>query len=319
MVFPRLAQVHSVVLPILAILFAYLGAIVPRFYTPEPSQQLPEEYDVSEVTPAWGKGAFLTWLLVVVSIQLDFLLGRRSRFEKTRWISMLCYGFGAFAMQIYYTWNHEFGPSYAAARYVADKSYESLAIIYFIASIKAYEKHIRARDARILPTFKPQSRLWTNLTWPCYLYVVLWGSARCFHKRDTVYKWPDQLKTNQLQVASASWNQWHVPPKFAPLVSISGIVLSTALIYRFVARGNTRQRFVSAIPAGVWFGFAILHVGICNAPTALALAPSKWLDAEQIIPLCTGGIILFYALLEPIYRERREGHRPIAPQRAHTL
>ncbi|KAL2065071.1 hypothetical protein VTL71DRAFT_4211 [Oculimacula yallundae] len=309
------AHFHSVVMPILAISFAYLGAIVPRFYTPKPSQQPPKDYNISEVSTVWGKGAFLAWLLVVVSIQFDFLLGRRSALEETRWISMLCYSLGAFAMQLHYTRNHEFGPSYAAARYVADKSYESLAIIYFIASAKAFEKYLRESDAGILAPVGPRNRLFTHLTWPCYLFGALWTLTRLLHRADTVYKWPDQLKANQLQMASAKWNLWHIPPKYAPLLSISGVVLSTALLYRFVARGSKLRRLVYAIPAGVWFGFAILHVGICNAPTALALAPSKWADPEQIVALCAAGLIFLWGLLKPFYKEQGEGHRQILPPR----
>ena len=286
----RLSASHfyTIGMPILAILCTYFGA-AQRTTVDSASEALQQEHyqnrTIDEVSKWWGKGEFLSWLLTVNALQLDILLGHRSCLQVPRWIAVLGYSISALVVQIVLALQRDFGPNYEAARYVSDKGFQALAIIYFLAFAKTYLRHVRPD---VLPPTPP---LKYNI-WPCYVLAAFWVAARCLANGHVVYVPPPSLV-----VGSRLWTP-PVPSKFAPLVAFGGFLV-TLLCLCPRAKGTAHQKIVSALPAGVWFGFVLNHVGLSNSPRALALATSEWSDLGTVVPLAVTGLTVIYGLVDP--------------------
>lgn len=280
-------------MPIVAILCTYFGAAQRTNHTPE-SQALQQQHykdrTIDEVSKWWGKGEFLSWLLTVNALQLDILLGRRTCQDVPRWIAVVGYSISALVVQIWLALHCDFGPNYDAARYVSDKGFQALAIVYFLAFAKTHLRHVRP-EGLVRPAIQ-QDRPPRYKIWPCYVLAAFWAAARCLANGHVVY-----IAPRSFVVESRLWTP-PVPAKFAPLVAVGGF-LATLLCLSPFASGTPHQKIVSGLPAGVWFGFVLNHVGLCNSPRALALATSEWSDLGTIVPLSIAGLTFIYGVVDP--------------------
>jgi hypothetical protein len=292
----RLSASHfyTISMPIVAILCTYFGAAQRANHTPESEALQHQHYKdrtIDEVSKWWGKGEFLSWLLTVNALQLDILLDRRTCQDVPRWIAVLGYSISALVVQIWLALRSDFGPNYDAARYVSDKGFQALAIIYFLAFAKTYLRHVRPDEGLAPPAIQrntpPKYRIW-----PCYVLAAFWVAARGLANGHVVYVSPPSHV-----VGSRLWAP-PIPAKFAPLVAVGGFLVTLLCLYPR-APGTAHQKIVSGLPAGVWFGFVLNHVGLCNSPRALALATSEWSDLGTIVPLSLAGLTFIYGVVDP--------------------
>ena len=123
---------------ILAVLITYIGALnVPGNFRNDSVPQDPAWQDISHVYDVYGPGQFLSWLLAVGSLHYDCYnrpLHDYRWLDKTKLLGVGMYASFAIFHYMLLTLRQEFGPDHAAARQVADKTYESAALIYFLVS-----------------------------------------------------------------------------------------------------------------------------------------------------------------------------------------
>lgn len=297
-------QCYSAVMPVIAILLCYAGVTLvtsqenAAHVEPDTDQARSDRQDHAEVPGLWAKGSFLAWLLTTIAIQLDVFLGRRSWLDWPRWISVMGYSATALGFQLWLAHKGTFDARYAAAQYVADKGMEALCLTYFLKCARSYHQSLTI-DPPPLTNGHLRNRS-VSLVWPCYALAGSWIGARAMTNGHEIYVYPQYIIK-----ASSLWEP-PIASRFRPLLPICGFIVG-ALASSLFARGTTRQRLATMIPAGIWTGFAILHAGLCNTPTGFALAPSEWKDVSQIFPLCIAGSAFIYGILRPHVRLLRWG------------
>jgi hypothetical protein len=296
------SHLYTIGVPIIAILCCYLGVaqVFETNSTPESEALQQEHYkdsNIDEVSKFWGKGEFLSWLLTVNALHLDILLDRRSWLQVPRWLAVLAYSISALAVQIKLALQCNFGPHYDAVRYVTDKGLQALVIVYFLAFAKTHLHTIRPEGPP--PPVTQQNRPPKYKLWPFIVLACFWLVPRCLAYGKVIYSAPRSFVED-----SRLWRP-PIPAEYAPLVAVGGFLSTILCLYPF-APGTPYQKIVSGLPAGVWFGFVLNHIGLHNSPRALALASSEWKDLGTIVPLALTGLTVIYGLVDP------DGESPLA-------
>ena len=259
-----------------AVLVTYIGAI--GYFVSDAGLQHSEWQDISNVSDIYGPGAFLSWLLAVASLHYDCYhyrppINKSSsgllRFlDIAKLLGLVVYSSYAVLHYVHLTLHKRFGPSHAAARYVGDKVFESVALIYFLRSWKGFAVWLNVGT----PVDEQADR--NDFTsWPALTLASLWGLIRALEWGLDVYDIP--LKHPQYSTTWACLPPWSRPLSF-PIGMLAGIALS---------EGDIRQRIENGFGKGFYIAFAVLHSGLFGTWGSLRMTDKKLSESGQYVPL----------------------------------
>jgi hypothetical protein len=263
-----------------AFIIAYIGALNLSAYFPLPTHTPADLDRRHEVAPIYGPGIFYSWLLGVNSFMYDVYYSpphgspsARPTFDKARLLLIVGYGAMAIGEQVVRAWLNDFGPTEAAARYVGDKAFESLAIL---CATRIWSVYLRRRASRkMLPVGEAdRPSCETYVFWVPFIMLFAWGIGRALEHGKHVYVAPRYVK-------GAEDLQWRgIPYKYRPLSLAVGVSLGF-----FSVPGTWRDRLAEGFPCTVWCSMFLLHSGLFGTLTPLRLTGNSLEDRDQWFPL----------------------------------
>lgn len=234
----------------------------------------------NEVAPIYGPGVFYSWLLGVNSFMYDVYYSDphetgpvRPTFDKSRLVVIIGYAAMAISEQVVRAWINDFSPTQAAARYVGDKAFESLAILCATHIWSVYLRR-RANDTTLPRSGADERRREPNIFWVPFIMLFAWGIGRALEHGKDVYVAP-------YNVEGADTLQWHgVPHEYRPLSLAAGFFLGF-----FSVPGTWSDRLREGFPCMVWCSLFLLHSGLFGTVTPLRLTGNSIKDRDQWVPL----------------------------------
>lgn len=263
-----------------AFIIAYIGALNLSAYFSLPTHT-PAKPDLRhEVASIYGPGNFYSWLLGVNTFMYDVYYSSpgdpllvRPTFDKARLILIVGYGAMAIGEQVVRAWLNDFGPTEAAARYVGDKAFESLAILCATHIWSVYLRR-RASRKRLPVREADQPSREPYVFWVPIIMLFAWGIGRALEHDKHVYIAPRYVN-------DAENLQWRgVPYEYRPLSLAVGVLLGF-----FSVPGTWRDRLAEGFPCTVWSSFFLLHSGLFGTLTPLRLTGNSLTDRDQWFPL----------------------------------
>jgi hypothetical protein len=263
-----------------AFLIAYIGALNLWAYFPSHPETPADPDRRHEVASIYGPGVFYSWLLGVNTFMYDVYYSSphdppsaRPTFDKARLILIVGYGAMAIGEQVVRAWLNDFGPTEAAARYVGDKAFESLAIL---CSTHIWSVYLRRRASRTrLPVDEADQPIRESYVfWVPFIMLFAWSIGRALEHGKHIYVAPRYVK-------DADYMQWHgVPYHYRPLSLSVGVLLGF-----FSVPGTWRDRLAEGFPCTVWSSLFLLHTGLFGTLRPLRLTGNSLADRDQWFPL----------------------------------
>jgi hypothetical protein len=253
-------------------LLCYIGSLKPLSYIEKSTTALP----LNGVNPIYQPAGFYIWILQVNTLMYDVATydhtkphSRSPFYEKGRLFAIAAYGTAAILEYLIRSWLGQTNPEQAAARYVADKTFESAGILF---AIYEWRKYLNGRK-NILPQTQSAGTVQQYLYWLPIIYMLAFGIGRALETHIDTYTRPLESKHYKLVWRGVIPLEWR--PISAVIGTLFGILTSS---------GSLKNRFVEGCIKIVWMSNFFLHCGIFGTVTPLRLTDSDPRSLAQWLP-----------------------------------
>lgn len=259
------------VFPLIAILSVYIGCVD---YLPKPDIDS-AKWKLSEVPAVYGPGPVLSWVWTVNCLIYDAYQAKdTSWLDVARIVPTLGYAGFATGDHVIRAWRKDLGPSFAAGRYVSDKAFETMTILYIVQWFRTYLSE-GARTTS-LPRHRPTQ--FRTLISPCWILCGIWVAGRLLTLLEETFV----HKIGGDSQLPISWEPV-IPRKFRGLTFVVG--LGFAMLINFRKSQDIQTIFWKALPFGFWLSLAILHSGLYGTISPLRLTTEKFEGPVQVMPV----------------------------------
>ncbi|PVH76584.1 hypothetical protein DL98DRAFT_574259 [Cadophora sp. DSE1049] len=236
--------------------------------------------ELKNVNSLYAPAPFFIWLFTVNTLMYDVATydetNQKQRstspwFDKARLAGILLYGFAAVMEHLIRSAIGQTTPSQAAARYVADKAFESIGILFAIVEWKKF------RNRNVTRNDLPQDRLpqtaRTYLYWLPFIFFLAFSVGRALERHIDRYVIPLESEHYKL-----TWNPV-IPKEYRP------ISLGVGLLFGLLSsHGNLKSRCEEGWIKVVWMSNVILHSGIFGTLGPLRLTDKDPTSVGQWLP-----------------------------------
>lgn len=268
----------------LAAFVTFLGAIEPLNYYDKAAENDQGSYtwrDISSVSPGYSPSPVLIWLLCIATWHYDiYYANHKDRvvvwalYHAARNLAIFGYGLYAIYDQLSRGWNNDWSPDQAAARYVLDKFFESIALAFFLRQwrdFQYYKYNVHRNEISTTPTVRD-----IFAYTPALLMASCWGWGRFLERNRPAYYIP--------RTSPQYPNTW--PPWVPRYLKVATLPVGMAYGL-FTSSGNLRQRFDKGLGKGVYMALLLLHSGAFGTYGSMRLTNITFLRWEQLLPFCS--------------------------------
>lgn len=266
---------------VLSALVCFCGGLEPFSYF---SAKNTVTKELKNVFPIYAPAPFYTWLLAVNTLMYDAATatapaqgqgGSRSTspwFDKARLAGVLLYGFFAVVEHLVRSAMGQTDPSQAAARYVADKAFESTGILFAIIEWKKF-RNVRKNEAKTLPHAGNPQTTHGYLHWLPWIFVLAFSVGRALEQHIDRYVIP--LKSEHYKMM---WDPV-IPKEWRPISLVIGLAFGL-----LSSRGSLKRRCEKGWIKVVWMSNVILHSGLFGTLGPLRLTDKDPRAIGQWLP-----------------------------------
>jgi hypothetical protein len=179
----------------------------------------------------------------------------------------------AYGEQIVRAYHSDFGPAEAAARYVGDKAFEALTVIFSMRIW--YDYLLRSRRAKELPTTQTSIESPRYSYWPPFVFAAVWCASRALEYQPGRDHYVVPRRHKQFTLTWAEIIPYASRPISLPIGIVFG-VLTTA--------GSLQARLRKSFPKVVWTSYFVLHSGAFGTVGPLRITNLDPRSADQWVP-----------------------------------